>query len=123
MLDFQKIENEKLRSLMMASPAIASLDEKAGKEMIARISLIAAEKQESMISVFEKERADLDNLEKNQVSTLDADISQINSLMAQLNDLEHQYDAVMREYSEGKSTAEDKKVLDQLMEQLNSSQV
>lgn len=105
--------------MMMASPAILSLDENAQNDLIVRIAPVSAEKQEALIAVFEKERADLDNVQKTKIADIDQDIAQINSLMQQLNELEHQYDAAVRGYAEVKSQANDQVVLSQLEQQLN----
>lgn len=119
MVDFFKIQNEQLRSLVIGSPAILSLNEAVQTQIIGKIAMASAEKQQSLINILEKEQTDLDASEKAKLVEVDAQIAELNDLMARLNDLEHQYTLAVSNYVEVKSQTDDQKVLGQLLEQLD----
>lgn len=121
MVDFFKIQDDRLRSLTMGSPAIISLNEAVQTEIISKFSSATAEKQQALIAIFEKEQADLAATEKSKMVEVDSQIAAINELMARLNNIEHQYSLAVSNYAEVKSQTDDQKVLGQLLEQLDKA--
>jgi len=119
MVDFFKIQDDHLRSLAMGSPAIISLNEAVQTELIAKLAAAQGEKQQALITIFEKEQADLAAAEKSKMVEVDAQIAALNELMARLNNIEHQYSLAVSNYAEVKSQTDDQKVLGPLLEQLD----
>lgn len=119
MVEFFKIQNDQLRYLVMGSPAVISLNETVQNELVDKIAASTAEKQQTLIKIFEKEKADLDAAEKSKLVDVDAQIAELNDLMSRLNNLEHQYSLAVSNYAEVKSQTDDQKVLGQLLEQLD----
>ena len=78
MVDFFKIQNDQLRALVMGSPAVISLNESVQNEVIGKIAAAQGEKQQALIGIFEKEKADLDTAEKAKLGEVDAQIGELN---------------------------------------------
>lgn len=119
MVDFFKIQDDRLRSLAMGSPAIISLNESVQTQLIEKLAAAQSEKQQALIVIFEKEQSDLAAAEKSKMVEVDSQIAAINDLMARLNNIERQYSLAVSNYAEVKSQTNDEKVLGQLLEQLD----
>lgn len=119
MVDFFKIQDDRLRSLAMGSPAIISLNESVQTQMVEKLAASQSEKQQALIAIFEKEQADLAAAEKSKMVEVDSQIAAINDLMARLNNLEHKYSLAVSNYAEVKDKTGEEKILGQLLEQLD----
>lgn len=121
MVDFFKIQNDQLRVLVMGSPAVISLNESVQDQLIVKMAASSLEKQQNLITIFEKEKADMDAAEKSKLVDVDVQIAVLNDLMARLNKIERQYSLAVSNYSEVKSQTGEEKVLGQLLEQLDKA--
>lgn len=119
MVDFSKISNDRLRWLAIASPAIISLNESVQNELITKMAVASTEKQQILIDIFEKEKAELAESEKAKLVEVDSQLAQLNEMMDRLNNIERQYSLAVANYAEVKSQTDDQKVLGQLLEQLD----
>lgn len=121
MVDFFKIQNDQLRVLVMGSPAVISLNESVQDQLIVKMAASSLEKQQNLITIFEKEKVDMNAAEKSKLVDVDVQIAALNDLMARLNKIERQYSLAVSNYSEIKSQTGEEKVLGQLLEQLDKA--
>lgn len=119
MVNFFKIQNDQLRFLVMGSPAVISLNESVQNELVEKIAVAQLEKQLDLISIFEKEKADLDAAEKSKLVEVDSQLAELNDLMSRLNKLDRQYTLAVSNYAEVKSQTGDQKVLVELLNELD----
>lgn len=119
MVDFSDILNDQLRWLVMASPAVISLNESLQTDMVKKMAAASPEKQQVIIGILEKEKANLAESEKAKLVEVDAQLAQLNEMMDRLNHIERQYSLAVAGYAEVKSQTDDQKVLGQLLDQLD----
>lgn len=120
MLDFSKIKNESLRTLVMTSASILSQPEARAQQIIDSIANLPSDKEQEMMAALQEEQKTIQNSKLAQGVTPESEIEEVEKDSQKLSEIKHEYDTSVRKNREEKSQTEDAGTADNILESLQN---
>lgn len=102
MPDYSKIQNERLRNLVMLSESIHSLPESEIQAMIDRVTELPPEGQEAMTSALEDEQKQIQEAKQAKGITPEMETQEIEENSLKLSKIKHDFDTAVLEVKKEK---------------------
>lgn len=100
MPDYSKIQNEKLRSLVVLSESIHSQPESEIQAMVDRIASLPLEGQDAMIAALEEEQKQIQMTKQAKGITPEMEMQHIEGKNLKLSSIKHEFDKAVLETKE-----------------------
>jgi hypothetical protein len=100
MIDYLKIQNEKLRNLVILSQSIHSQSENEIQNMVDRIALLPPDGETAMISALEEEQKQIQLVKLSKGITSKVEKKQLEEKSLKLSAIKHEFDRAVLEAKE-----------------------
>lgn len=115
MINFNLIQNQELRALLMASTSIKTLQEKAANDFLAQITKLPGDKISQLIAALKEESAQMAAIEAKQRALTSEKVKENDAI---LKKIEKELGLKMMRIDEKKSRAEDEANSENLLKNL-----